>query len=167
MDEKRDMATCKCFKNLHNFEDLTIIDDCPSLCDRQKNYSHGSFHGLFFLRHLRMNGLGGSNFVDAFNEVNNIQTLELIGESGLCNLDYMCIRENIFAISHHLTKLSLQFCQIHTIELGSFSKMMDLTYLDISSNEELTIDVLKNVTYDLRSSNIRTLKANNYSVRKV
>ena len=61
-------------------------------------------------------------------------------------------------ISSKLNSVDLSHCGLKTIERGFLRKFSDLTYLDISYNRELTLEVLPNVTYDLQNTSIRTLK---------
>ncbi|XP_062587183.1 toll-like receptor 4 [Saccostrea cucullata] len=57
-----------------------------------------------------------------------------------------------------LRNLSISENLLHTIELGSFANSSDLVHLDISGNQELTLEVMPNISSDLRnSSSIRVL----------
>ena len=61
-------------------------------------------------------------------------------------------------ISSKLNSMDLSHCGSKMMERGFLRKFSNLTYLDISYNRELILEVLPNVTYDLQNTSIRTFK---------
>ena len=59
-----------------------------------------------------------------------------------------------------LLSLDVSNSDIKYIELGAFRQLNALQYLDISFNQELTLNVLPNITDDLINSSIKVLKLN-------
>ena len=57
-----------------------------------------------------------------------------------------------------LKSLDFSHCDLKMMERGFLRKFSSLTYLDISFNRELTLEVLPNVTHDLQFTSIRTFK---------
>ena len=63
---------------------------------------------------------------------------------------------NVAAVTH----LNLSYCNISTIENGTFARLTELVYLDLSYNMVLGFITLRNVSYDLQFTKINVL---NYS----
>lgn len=59
---------------------------------------------------------------------------------------------------NNLQHFDASHCRLRNIKKLAFRNNTNLQYLDISNNPELTLDVLKNVTRDLKYSNITTLR---------
>ena len=62
------------------------------------------------------------------------------------------IRQNALANYTLLRNLSVSKNELKSIELGLLRKAGHLIHLDLSLNNELTIDVLVNISYDLKRS---------------
>ena len=59
-----------------------------------------------------------------------------------------------------LTYIDLSFCKLRQIDIGFFKQFPNLTYLDVSVNIELTLDVMSNITHDLQYTDIKVAKFN-------
>lgn len=59
---------------------------------------------------------------------------------------------------NNLQHFDASHCSLRNIKKLAFRNNTNLQYLDISNNPELTLDVLNNVTRDLKYSNITTLR---------
>ena len=70
------------------------------------------------------------------------------------------IPESCFQACGKLRTLSLSYCNVQTIETGTFSCLRELTYLDLSYNMALGFITLRNVSNDLQFTKIEVL---NYS----
>ena len=70
------------------------------------------------------------------------------------------IPQSCFQACGKLKTLSLSYCNVQTIETGTFSCLRELTYLDLSYNMALGFITLRNVSYDLQFTKIEVL---NYS----
>ncbi|XP_061166735.1 toll-like receptor 4 [Saccostrea echinata] len=57
----------------------------------------------------------------------------------------------------HLRNFSISWNRLFEVQKGTFHKASDLENLDISNNKVLTIDVISNISQDLRKSSIKTL----------
>ncbi|XP_062615990.1 toll-like receptor 4 [Saccostrea cucullata] len=149
------------FENLRKLDSLLMKDNCSEIPEseiKEMKYSNESFYGLSSLRHIEVNGLGGHNFEDAFEQNNSIEILVLALHGGLCVLN--SIENDTFNVFRKLKHLQLSSCNIKYIEKGAFEQLIDLEFLDISTNQDLTLSVLSNITHDLQYSKINTLIAN-------
>ncbi|XP_061173702.1 toll-like receptor 4 [Saccostrea echinata] len=149
------------FENLTKLDTLLMKDNCSEISDntiKEMKYSKECFYGLLSLSHIELNGLGGHNFEEAFEASNSIQVLVFTYNGGQCVLN--SIESDTFMVFQRLKNLTLFNCNIMHIESGAFAHFNDLVFLDISENQDLTLSVLTNITYDLQYSTIQTLIAN-------
>ena len=128
----------------HSCEPNNVVDCLPERCKcfaingTEKYYrADCSWKGLTFV----------PNFPDNITEINLSHN----------PLNYIHSNDNK-NMSSKLNRLDLSHCGLKTIESGFLRKFFNLTYLDISYNRELTLEVLPNVTYDLQNTSIRTFK---------
>ena len=145
------------FEKLTKLEVLIMNDNCPSIDATQMSYPKEGFYGLSSLKHVRMNGLGQGNFGDAFEKNNSIEVLILSQDGGNCVIPN--IRNDTLSVFRKATNITLHDCDIRYIHTGAFAKLSELVHLDITENRDLTLSVLKNITYDLRYSKIKKIVA--------
>lgn len=119
------------------------------------------------LKHLSIDAARGIMFGPMFYAMKNFTSLKL---QGRCNINRILrIKEHYVQHTQHLERLdlstiykwvkvipfSLQYIESHVI-----SFLNKLTFLDLSFNRQLGLCGLQNVTNDLNSTKIVTLKAN-------
>ena len=106
---------------------------------------------------LLLNGKA-SGFNEHFVKLKKLHTLDISGTYGFCNISDL--HSHFF---HHLSRikhLDISNCHLYNIHRHVFDDLRFLNYLDISYNHQLTFRILKNVTSDLTSTNIKILKMN-------
>ena len=57
-----------------------------------------------------------------------------------------------------LTHLDMKYCSISHVEAGTFKNLTSLTYLEMSENTNLTFRNLRNISYGLQFTAIKTLR---------
>ncbi|XP_062614316.1 toll-like receptor 4, partial [Saccostrea cucullata] len=70
------------------------------------------------------------------------------------------VKSNAFTRLLNLRHLVLSRCNLKHIDSGAFEKNRKLEHLDISDNQELTLSVLRNISFDLRQSQLKYLFLN-------
>lgn len=97
----------------------------------------------------------GLNYIDGIppNLPSGLILLNLTGNPYLRKIE-----SNALIRYKRLQHFDASHCSLRCIESGAFRNKTKLEYLDISNNPELTLDVLNNVTFDLKDSNITTLR---------
>ncbi|XP_060077065.1 toll-like receptor 4 [Ylistrum balloti] len=114
---------------------------------------------LLGLTSLRMDGLRNARLGDVLSPLKKLASLDLSGGSGQCSIDHMA--EDFFdGVPSSLSDLDLSSCDILYIENGTFQSLPNLAVLSLTGNKHLTFHVLRNLTYDLQFTNIRTLYLN-------
>ncbi|CAG2209847.1 Toll-like receptor 4 [Mytilus edulis] len=94
-------------------------------------------------------------------QLSNLKRLERLDFSGLtghCSVPFLS--QHTFQNVPHIRNLSLDMCEIRSLQRGTFHMMKNITFLDISGNTCLKFQVLENVTADLQFSAIKILKVN-------
>ncbi|KAK3090031.1 hypothetical protein FSP39_008664 [Pinctada imbricata] len=146
------------FSDLIRLEELNIQINA----ERQltgKSESHvivysDAFVQLKNLSTLLLDALYFPVFSQNFSDLISLKTLSLSGETGICSLVFL--NSSAFSPFVSLETLNLTFCRLQWIEMETFKTLTFLNTLDISKNDELTFNVLPNVTYDLQF--LRTMK---------
>lgn len=121
-------------------------------------YPGSALQGLMSLRSLSIDGLPSYKFGKEFSKLQNLSQLNL--SSGYCNLSVYGLTETYFKNLPDLQVLNVNNCLIKNIHNNTFSPLQNLTYLDISNNNLLTLCGLKNASDGLIRSSIKIFKAN-------
>lgn len=66
----------------------------------------------------------------------------------------------MFLYFTQLVYIDVSACNVSDIEKGAFGKLLKLEHLDVSHNRELGFASLPNITYNLKETSIKTLRAN-------
>ena len=106
---------------------------------------------------LLLNGKA-SGFTEPFVKLKKLRVLDISGTNGFCNISVL--HSHFFRYVPRINQLDLSNCHLHNIYRHVFEDLRSLINLDISYNQELTFRILKNVTSDLSSTNIKFLKMN-------
>ncbi|OWF50884.1 toll-like receptor 4 [Mizuhopecten yessoensis] len=114
---------------------------------------------LLGLTTLKMDGLKNARLGDVLSPLKKLATLDLSGRNGHCWIDHMT--EDFFeGVVSSLVDIDLSTCKIVYIDNGTFRSLPNLTVLSLSGNNQLTFNVLINLTYDLQATNIHKLFLN-------
>ena len=106
---------------------------------------------------LLLNGKA-TGFPEPFMKLKKLQNLDVSGHNGFCNISIL--QSHFFRYLPGITKLDISNCSLHNIHRHVFDDLRLLKELDLSYNDELSFRILKNVTSDLTSINIKILKVN-------
>lgn len=117
------------------------------------------FAELQNLQNLQIDAPKGTVFGKRFSDLKSLQTLNLSGKTGHCDLNR--IGHETFENLQHIRVLDLSACNIKNVESGSFGMMANLTFLSLSFNKELGFQCLQNVTNGLQDTNIKFLHLEN------
>lgn len=140
-------------KNVHCGTNAT----CTCIKHKTFTYANCSRRGLEiapnFTKEVSQIDLG-FNLIDQFpsNLPSRLTLLNLTGNPNLRKIEKPNLRRYI-----RLRYLVVSYCNLRQIDAGTLVKNLQLQHLDISNNPELTLSVLKNVTFDLQHSKIKTL----------
>ncbi|XP_063411716.1 toll-like receptor 4 [Mytilus trossulus] len=93
-----------------------------------------------------------------YSKLKNLAMLDLSGSSGKCSLPIL--NNESFQFIPQVKHLDISTCKIQQIHKGTLTAMKNMTYLDVSYNTCIKFEGLKNITSDLRFSNINILKIN-------
>lgn len=137
------------FYNLQSLRFLSIKDNNDHLQLKEENYPKGLFERLVNLNSLYIDGFQTAAIGDLFNATNNLTLLDMSGIKRTCFLPI--IRKEMFQKFKEIENLSISYCEIKSIEKGAFEHLIKLVHLDISHNEELTLVVLPNVTFNINA----------------
>ncbi|XP_061184374.1 toll-like receptor 4 [Saccostrea echinata] len=146
----------KLFKSLSSLEVLNLKGNSG----RQYNiaFPGGAFANLYFLSIVKMNGIASTKFGKSFLRLKNLKVLDMSGNVGNCNLDY--IDSQMFETFPFLEVLDISYCNVKDTDKGSFSNMPKLQYLNISYNRKLGFASLPNVTNNLNKTRLKSLNIN-------
>ncbi|XP_061166376.1 toll-like receptor 4 [Saccostrea echinata] len=145
------------FVNLKNLSMKNTPKDQFSL--RRNSFPERLLENLVHLIRLDFNGYNHGVVSDLFNGFNNsVEELDLSGNNGSCSIDI--IGRDMFEYLTKIRFISISYCRVISVNSGAFEHLFYLNHLDISNNEKLTLDVLKNLTFS-RPSSIRKLCVNN------
>ena len=109
------------------------------------------------LQSICMDGLRNINFDLSYSSLEALQTLNLNGSMGLCNLGQL--ENKTFTNLPQVQALDISMCNITDIDAGTFVPMKSLTWLDMSLNRRLGFRILRNVSYGLQFTQIDFLNA--------
>ncbi|XP_069120723.1 toll-like receptor 4 isoform X1 [Argopecten irradians] len=102
-----------------------------------------------------LDGVDQTGFPSEFKDLLHLEVLDLGNEAATCELPIL--RSNYFENVTSVRNLSLSYCQIRFIENGTFLKLTQLYFLNVSNNDRLTFGVMSNLTSDLKALPIHTL----------
>lgn len=144
------------FNNLTSLQFLSMKGnvDYHLLRNISYMYSEGLFAVLNKLISLHIDGYVSANIGDLFTIDNELNYLDMSGYERTCALHF--IKKGMFANFSQIRNLSLSYCAIKGIEKGAFENLQYLQHLDVSNNQELTLDAIPNITYNIHTD-IKTL----------
>lgn len=137
------------FYNLQSLRFLSIKENNEHSQLKEQHYPKDLFERLVNLNILHIDGFQNATIGDLFNATNNLTLLDMSGIKRTCFLPI--IRKDMFQKFRELKNLSISYCEIKSIEKGAFENLINLVHLDISHNEELTLVVLPNVTFNINA----------------
>ncbi|CAC5408888.1 unnamed protein product [Mytilus coruscus] len=143
-----------CFSPLRKLEHLNLKKNKP-------NEDQIDLSSLVSLKSLRMDIIAvkeGVVFRKEYSALKHLTILDVSGSTGICSINNL-IPESFESVIQ-IEELDLSFCNINKIQRGTFSKMKNITHLDISGNICLQFKEFGNVTHDLQFSAIKVLKLN-------
>ena len=168
------------FVNLHNLERLSLANTKEELSD--EIVFPGVFVGLVRLKVFNITNVRGKSnkyplaltdltsienliingrmhgFGPEYQALTTLTSLDISGNNGNCTVHFF--HEKYFQYVSKLTSLDVSKCRMKNILLNTFSELHQLQVLDISYNEELSFGIFRNLSNDLKYTNIQILKMN-------
>lgn len=126
------------------------------------NYPDAALADLVNLEVLTMDGLQGKIFGKGFKQLTNLTFLDMSTDDNQGYCDLIDIYNTTFSSlsGSKLSVLKLVRCHVYRIYPGSFAMLKHLTYLDLSENQHLAFEGMKNMTFGLDLTSIQTLRLN-------
>ncbi|XP_048764333.1 toll-like receptor 4 [Ostrea edulis] len=143
------------FSKLSNLR-LLDLQRFSSTKDMNDKYPTAALSTLKNLTALYINGLPNSVLGRGIENLRQLSTLVISGNSGWCRITL--ITENTFRHVPFLEKLDISNCGVEHIALGSFSFLKKLKELSLSHNRQATFKILKNVSIDLLQTPVQILR---------
>ena len=149
------------FKDLSNMKELNIQMNSDRRSygmnpEFMSKYSE-QFSALCRLEILRGDALFFPIFDPAFSQLTHLRILDLSGKTGICSITQL--NSSAFQYMTNLKEVNVSECNLQTVHKGTFSSITNLTILDISFNDELTMKVLPNISHDLQFTSAKVLNA--------
>jgi hypothetical protein len=107
------------------------------------------------LGELYIDGLNNRIFPISYRNLTNLTKLVLTGLQGKC--DIVEITNETLRNLVHVTHLNLSACNISNIYAGAFKELFKLEVLDLSENRRMGLGKLRNISYGLQFTQIRSL----------
>lgn len=145
------------FSDLHSLTELSFKGNIKHKI-KQTIIKDEVFAELRSLKTLKIDGTPNATFGKGFANLTHLQNLDLSGITGNCSLKR--ISQNMFLYFTQLVYIDVSACSVSDIEKGAFGKLLKLEHLDVSHNRELGFESLPNITYNLKETSIKTLRAN-------
>ncbi|XP_063432699.1 toll-like receptor 4 [Mytilus trossulus] len=99
-----------------------------------------------------------NNLTRHFWSMPTLRNMDVSGLTGICNVT--TLKSEVFKLLPKLETINLSACSINYIYIGTFRKLSNLIYLDVSLNRCLKFSGLENITNDLPYTSIKTLNIN-------
>ena len=141
------------------FKDLISLKylDLKNKNTKTGMYPSAAISDLVNIETLLLNGKA-SGFSEPFMKLRKLRALDISGTNGFCNISIL--HSHFFRYFPRIKRLDISTCHLHYIHRHVFDDLRFLNGLDISYNDELSFRILKNVTSDLSSTDIKIFKAN-------
>ena len=149
----------KVFAPVNNLKILHLEQNNQLLlfCEQEQSFPIWALGKLSRLQNLTMDGLnwtfGNVSFSKNFSKLEKLETVEITGHCYIPNITLNMFR-HLSQIKHLKINGS---CSVGNVENGSFAELKALETLDISSNRNLTLRNLGNISYGLQNTNIQSL----------
>ncbi|XP_069119797.1 toll-like receptor 4 [Argopecten irradians] len=149
------------FRHLKNLKVLNIHGNVRQSTIGQ-NYPDVALSDLKMLEVLKIDGIRGVIFGDGFQELKHLKILDMTSRhaDGFCELIDVYNTTFSSLSNSTLSVLKLVQCSIYRIAPGAFSMLSFLTELDLSENNYIAFDGMRNASFGLNSTNIRVLRLN-------
>lgn len=144
------------FADLYSLTELNLKGNIPYYIPHG-HISDKEFSDLRSLQTLKIDGPQSVTFGKGFENLKNLQKLDLSGMTGNCS--FRKISKDMFLYTPRLVYLDVSACNILEIEEGAFGELKYLEHLDVSFNQHLGFWSLPNITHNLNKTSIKTFRA--------
>nr|AGG10810.1 toll-like receptor m [Mytilus galloprovincialis] len=148
-----DIIPPDCFKSTPQLRYLNLKSNVGYYSSTQK---YPSLSSLSELEILKLDGLPRDSFDRGFNELSKLTYMDLSSKD--CDIGF--IQSRFFHYTPNLRYIDISHCKVTKVWKNTFSGLKNLTYLNVSYNENLKFDGIENITYDLQFTSIEVLKFN-------
>ena len=145
------------FRHLKSVRKLNIQQHLTDF--ENEDYSFQAFVDLQQLETLYLDGIPNQTLEIVFQNMKQLKTLTFNGKTGRCHLAHLT--REFFPRNTPLTNVTINHCDLKTIQPKTFESLTNLRYLDLSYNVKLTFSSLTNITNGLDKTNIEIIKLNN------
>lgn len=151
----------RAFKPLVNLKHLNIQQTFILHDFTGEDYKLEALSDLANLTFLGIDGINEKNLSDALMYLPYLTEIYFsTGWSNSSRCYLPTLHKTFFPPNTLISNVSLSDCEIRTIEPTTFKPLSNLAFLDLSHNEKLTLDSLKNISDGLQFTKIAVLKLN-------
>lgn len=146
-------------------QSFRILDKLELLDISNNSQTFDTYPNVTYLTNLRslyMDGLPNQDFPDSYRKMEKLENVTLSGFKGKCNVSRLT--NSTLKNLVHLRTLNVSLCDIERIDAGAFRSLSYLENLDLSYNYRLGFRNLRNVSYGLQYTNIKSLNYSNVHV---
>ena len=147
------------FRQLKNLKKLNIQQHFTDEDFKNEDYSFQAFVDLQQLETLYLDGIPNQKLGTVFQNMKQLKSITFNKQTERCHL--VNLTQDFFPQNLVLTNVTINHCDLETIQSKTFESLTHLRYLDLSYNEKLTFSSLINIVAGLDKTNIKILKLNN------
>ena len=147
------------FRQLKNLKKLNIQQHFADEDFKNEDYSFQAFVDLEQLETLYLDGIPNQKLGTVFQNMKQLKSITFNKQIERCHL--VNLTQDFFPKNLVLTNVTINHCDLETIQSKTFESLTHLRYLDLSYNEKLTFSSLINILAGLDKTNIEILKLNN------
>ena len=143
------------FTHLSSLSKLTLKKNVDTLSCNKNQYFLDNISPTAFrpLKELHVDGVEHIFFGENFNSFKNLTALDMSGVNSYCSI--ISLSNNTFSNVTYLRHLNISKGNITQIEAGTFERLKELTYLNLSYNQGLGFGWLSNVLYGLKTTKVK------------
>ena len=145
------------FKPLVSLEQLDILQKFTDFSG--EHYKLEAFGDLPALTHLYIDGIPDKNLSDILTYLPLLKSVHF-SPGQVCRCSLPKLTKHFFPEDTVISEVILSFCEINSIEARTFEPLTNLSFLDLSNNEDLKFASMKNISEGLELTNIAVLKLN-------
>ena len=147
------------FRALENLREINIQQHFTDVGFQYEDYLFPAFTDLHQLETLYLDGIPNRRLGNVFQGLRHLKSIIFNDQAERCHLANL--EREFFPRNTSITNVTINHCDLETIQPGTFGSLKYLRYLDISYNEKLTFKSLPNILDGLSDTYIETIKLNN------